>query len=72
MQMVDDLIYELFWAVTPGQKNKSACMVVVTVCAKNKTVGDLPQGEPGAVVQMWPPNFKSMFYFGTMWHNLTG
>ena len=68
LQMPSDLIFELFWAVTPAgpgkHKDKTKCMVVVTVCAENKTVASHPQGLPGTSVKMVPPNYSTIFYFG--------
>ena len=65
MQMPSDLIYDLFFAVTPGEKDRSKCMVVVTACAPGKTIYDSAQGLPGSVVDMDPPGYTTRFYFGT-------
>ena len=74
MQMVSHLVYDFFWTVTPDRghkKNHSACQVVVTVCDKNKTIRSSPQGLPGVQLHVDPPNYSTLFYFGTMLGNKT-
>lgn len=71
LQMPGDIMFEAFWWTTPGKKDKTKCQLVVTVCDANKTVGDLPQGIPGAVASLSPPRSSMTFYFGTMLGNLT-
>jgi len=47
--------------------DSSACQVVVTVCAANKTMENVPQGEPNTTVAIHPPmpaGSAPPFYFG--------
>lgn len=71
LQMPSTLMFDAFWLTTPGKKDTTKCQLVVTVCNANKTVGDLPQGIPGAVVSLRPALSTETFYFGTMLGNLT-
>jgi len=44
----------------------------VTVCNYNKSIGDIPQGLPGASVSIEPKASSSLiYYFGTMLSNIT-
>lgn len=73
MQVPSLFTYDLFFLVTPGHKNTSACQLVVTVCNVNKTVHDPAQGLPGTVATLTPPTESTTFYFGTWgkWSNAT-
>lgn len=70
MQIPSHFLFDLFFFVTPGAKNESACQVVVTVCNVNKTVYDMPQGLPGTVAVLTPSTQSKTFYFGT-WGKLS-
>jgi hypothetical protein len=70
MQTPSNLMFDLFFFVTPGSKNHTACQVVVTVCNVNKTVHDHAQGLPGTVAVLTPANQQKTFYFGT-WGKLS-
>ncbi|KAJ9443502.1 hypothetical protein DIPPA_10834 [Diplonema papillatum] len=66
LQVPTRSVYDLFWEVTPGEKSKEKCIFVVTVCDGNKTVYDAQQGLPGSAVQLSPPDFSELFYFGVI------
>lgn len=70
IQTPSNLMFDVFFFVTPGAKNRTACQVVVTVCNVNKTVHDSPQGLPGTVAELSPANQMKTFYFGT-WGKLS-
>lgn len=73
LQVPSHFIYDLFYLVTPGKKDDTKCSVVVTVCNVNRTIKSSPQGLPGSVLTVTPPDFTSLFYFGTWgnWSNTT-
>lgn len=65
LQIPSKIAYALLTAVSPGKKDPTKCMGVVTVTAFNKTIFDDPQGLDGATVSVDPPLFDSpLFYFG--------
>ena len=65
VQVPSDVIYDLFFAVTPGHKSEAKCQIVVTVCNVNVTIKSMPQGLLGSTVALDPPLDSKIFYFGT-------
>eukprot|EP00163_Fabomonas_tropica_P005738 TRINITY_DN1537_c0_g1_i14.p1 TRINITY_DN1537_c0_g1~~TRINITY_DN1537_c0_g1_i14.p1 ORF type:complete len:284 (+),score=53.81 TRINITY_DN1537_c0_g1_i14:90-854(+) len=72
VQVPNILVYEGLKAILHdvGQLDPTKCHFCVTVCAANKTLHDLPQGEPNATVTMDGVVAPDTYYFG-VFHNYT-
>jgi hypothetical protein len=65
LQVPSTVVLEVLEAITNGRKDPRKCQVVVTVCNRNRTFDSFPQGIPGAMATLQPPNSTHTYYFGT-------
>lgn len=76
LQGPNDVMFEALklalWADTGIKVEDDKCQLVVTVCAFNKTLFDLPQGEPNSTVMIDPPIANTPYYFGTWYGRASG
>jgi hypothetical protein len=70
LQVPDTPTFDLLNLVVPHKRNFSQCQVVVTVTNYNKSWYNCPQGFPGVVAEINPPNNEYLYYFGT-WGSLS-
>jgi len=65
LQVPSDEIYWLFKEILPVSPLPQYCHIVVTVAAANKSIGQVPQGEPNATCSIFPAAVEpEPFYFG--------
>ena len=56
--------YYLLSTVVGASIDDNSCHVTATIIAYNKTMDDIPQGEPDAIVKISPNVSETPFYFG--------
>lgn len=71
LQIPNKVVYEIMMLVSPGHKDPTKCIGMVTVTAWDKTVADCPQGIEGVTVSVNPPLQSMIFYPGVWMGNRT-
>lgn len=63
-------MYDLLKVALGVKLDPEMCQLVVTVCAFNKTLANLPQGEPNVTLTIDPPvpSTSRLMYFGMFKH----
>ena len=69
-QVPGKIMYDVLNLVLPHKRNFSQCQVVATVCNYKKSWSNCPQGYPGVVASLWPPQQQYTYYFG-VWGKLS-
>lgn len=62
-QVPSTYVYYLLSRAVGGKEDPNSCHVSSTIIKYHKTLNDIPQGEPGAVVSVTPYVKESPFYF---------